>query len=234
MTVGEIIAEALVTHHIVPKKEVDDRVELLLKTVGLNTFHAKRYPHEFSSGQRQRIGIARALSVNPLFIVCDEPVSALDVSIQAQILNLLMELKSKYQLTYLFISHDLNIVRHISDSIAVMYLGKIVELGKAEDVSKRSLHPYTEALMKSAPVPNPNVKRKDSGLSGDVPNPADIPKGCSFHPRCPKAFEGCRDVEPEFAEATPGHFVSCLLYDTSWADPRDLDTHIHYRPKEEI
>jgi peptide/nickel transport system ATP-binding protein len=222
MTVGDILREALLVHHIVPRKEADDRVALLLQTVGLNFFHAKRYPHEFSSGQRQRIGIARALSLNPAFIVCDEPVSALDVSIQAQILNLLMDLKAKYQLTYLFISHDLGIVRHISDTIAVMYLGKIVEIGASESVSDDSLHPYTQVLMESAPIPDPNQIHSRTMLHGDVPSPAWIPSGCPFHSRCPKAFKECETIVPVLAESHPNHFVSCLIHDESWPNAHSL------------
>ncbi len=227
MTVGEMLSEAMQVHQIAPKKDIESKIEELLLTVGLNAFHSKRYPHEFSSGQRQRIGIARALSVDPSCIVCDEPVSALDVSIQAQILNLLMDLKDKYRLTYLFISHDLSIVRHISDRIAVMYLGKIVELGAAGVVGRNSLHPYTTALMDTAPVPDPEALRTRTPLRGDVPNPASIPPGCSFHTRCPHVFEACRTVEPRLGEYTSGHFVRCLLHQCSWPDERTM--HLYQR-----
>ncbi|MAT39696.1 MAG: hypothetical protein CL946_08850 [Ectothiorhodospiraceae bacterium] len=218
MTVGEILSEALRTHHIVQSKQLEERVALLLETVGLNAFHAKRFPHEFSSGQKQRIGVARALSVQPEFIVCDEPVSALDVSIQAQILNLLLDLKRRYQLTYLFISHDLSVIRHVSERIAVMYLGKIVELGTTKQLTSDPAHPYTKALLSAAPIPDPKRIPERTVLKGDVPNPSQVPSGCPFHPRCPEAFEECKRIVPDFAKRPDGRYVTCLLFNESWPE----------------
>ena len=231
LTVGSALREVLLVHGIVPRSEVGSRIAELLRMVGLNDFHARRYPHEFSSGQRQRIGIARALAVEPSFLVCDEPVSALDVSIQAQILNLLSDLRAALDLTYLFISHDLAVVRHIADRIAVMYLGRLVELGPVEAVMADALHPYTRTPLASAPVPDPDHVRVRPPLGTEVPSPIDIPSGCPFHTRCPEVFAECRTVVPLFAEARDGHLVSCLKYDicrpasvprTPHHDDRDL------------
>jgi oligopeptide transport system ATP-binding protein len=211
MTVGSIIGEPLDIHNLAKGKEKQQRVEELLRVVGLNPYFANRYPHEFSGGQRQRIGIARALAVNPSFIVCDEPISALDVSIQAQIINLLEELQDEFGLTYLFIAHDLSVVRHISDRIAVMYLGKIVELADRLDLYENPLHPYTKALLSAVPIPDPAIERKRERiiLTGDVPSPVAPPPGCRFHTRCPLADTICREQEPEFREVTPGHWAAC-------------------------
>jgi len=209
MTVGGMLTEALKLHNIVPKKQIKERVADLLDRVGLSPRHARRYPHEFSGGQRQRIGIARALSVEPKFIVCDEPVSALDVSIQAQIINLLQDLQKEFDLTYLFIAHDLSVVEHISDRVAVMYLGQIVELAESKELYSNPLHPYTKALLSAIPVPDPNRKSKRTVLTGDVPSPANVPSGCYFHPRCPVAREDCSERIPELEEFSPGHWARC-------------------------
>ncbi len=213
ISVGSAIREALMVHDIVPADACDTRVAELLDIVGLNSFHMRRYPHEFSSGQRQRIGIARSLAVEPDFILCDEPVSALDVSIQAQILNLLLDLRRSFGLSYLFISHDLAVVRHIADRIAVMYLGSIVELGSAERVMHEPLHPYTAALILAAPVPDPRRRRERILLEGDVPIPVDVPEGCPFHTRCPQRFADCSQIVPRMADIGEGHHVRCLLYE---------------------
>ncbi len=215
MTVGDIIGEPLDIHHLARGKEKAERVQELLRLVGLNPYFANRYPHEFSGGQRQRIGIARALAVEPEFIVCDEPISALDVSIQAQIINLLEELQGEFGLTYLFIAHDLSVVRHISDRVAVMYVGKIVELADRNTLYRRPLHPYTKALLSAVPVPDPEVeaRRQRVILTGDVPSPVNPPKGCRFHPRCRYARENCSVDEPEFQEVEKDHWVSCHYWD---------------------
>jgi oligopeptide transport system ATP-binding protein len=211
MTVGDIIGEPLEVHNIAKGKEKKERVQELLQIVGLNPYFVNRYPHEFSGGQRQRIGVARALAVQPDFIVCDEPISALDVSIQAQIINLLEELQEKFHLTYLFIAHDLSVVRHISDRIAVMYLGKIVELTDRDGLYANPLHPYTKALLSAVPIPDPVVeeKRERIILVGDVPSPVNPPSGCRFHTRCPLAIDICKRVDPEFRDVGNSHFVAC-------------------------
>ncbi|NQT59262.1 MAG: dipeptide ABC transporter ATP-binding protein [Bacteroidetes bacterium] len=213
MTIGNIISEAMIYHGIVSKAERQKRVEELLELVGLRTYFIRRYPHEFSGGQRQRIGIARALALNPEFIVCDEPISALDVSIQAQVVNLMEDLQKQFGLTYLFIAHDLSMVRHISNRIAVMYLGKIVELADKETLYKEPMHPYTEALLSAVPIPDPAIEenRERIVLQGDVPNPADPPPGCNFSTRCPKVMDICKEKEPEYREIVPGHFCACHL-----------------------
>ncbi len=211
MTVGDIIGEPLEVHSIAKGKEKKERVQELLQIVGLNPYFVNRYPHEFSGGQRQRIGVARALAVQPDFIVCDEPISALDVSIQAQIINLLEELQTKFNLTYLFIAHDLSVVRHISDRVAVMYLGKIVELTDRNSLYSNPLHPYTKALLSAVPIPDPNVeeKRERIILVGDVPSPVNPPQGCRFHTRCPLAIDICKRVDPEFRDVGSNHHVAC-------------------------
>jgi len=209
MPVGESIAEGLLVHGIGTRKERFDIVINTLRKVGLQDYHARRYPHEFSGGQRQRIGIARALALRPKFIVCDEPVSALDVSIQAQVLNILKELQAEFGLTYLFIAHNLSVVEHISDRVAVMYLGKMVELTGRDELYRNPLHPYTQALLSAIPVPDPDFKRERIILKGDVPSPLRPPSGCRFHPRCPVAMSHCSQQEPEFKEVSPGHWVAC-------------------------
>ncbi len=214
MTVGNIVSEPMQIHNLVPKQERTKRVQELLQTVGLNPYFANRYPHEFSGGQRQRIGIARALAANPDFIVCDEPVSALDVSIQAQIVNLLEDLQDQFGLTYLFIAHDLSVVRHISDRVAVMYLGKIVELADRNELYENPMHPYTKALLSAIPIPDPVIERQRERiiLTGDVPSPINPPSGCHFHTRCPYVMDVCKQVDPPFTEKADGHFVACHLY----------------------
>ncbi len=213
LTVGNIIAEPLEVHNIGTAKERRERVRELLRLVGLSPHFVNRYPHEFSGGQRQRIGVARALALQPDFIVCDEPISALDVSIQAQVVNLLEELQETFGLTYLFIAHDLSMVRHISDRTAVMYLGKVVELATRDELYAHPLHPYTQALLSAVPIPDPmkEGKRQRIILEGDVPSPANPPSGCRFHPRCPLAIDVCVEVEPEWREVAPDHWVACHL-----------------------
>lgn len=209
MTVGDIIGEPLVIHKIGTAKEREARVAELLEAVGLNPHYAKRYPHEFSGGQRQRIGIARALALDPQLIVCDEPVSALDVSIQAQVINLLQDLQKEFGLTYLFIAHDLSVVRHISNRVAVMYLGQVVEMAETERLFQKPLHPYSEALLSAVPQPNPEYQMERIILEGDVPSPINPPSGCYFHPRCPYAKDICRSEAPVFKEYDNGHFAAC-------------------------
>jgi oligopeptide transport system ATP-binding protein len=211
MTVGAIIGEPLEIHRVASGKAMRERVEELLELVGLNPYFSNRYPHEFSGGQRQRIGVARALALDPEFIVCDEPISALDVSIQAQVVNLLEELQDRLGLTYLFIAHDLSMVRHISDRVAVMYLGKIVELSDRDTLHNNPLHPYTQALLSAVPIPDPVVeeKRQRIILEGDVPSPANPPQGCNFNTRCPMVIDVCRELDPAFVEIAPGHYCAC-------------------------
>lgn len=211
MTVGDIIGEALDIHGVAKGRKREEKILELLNEVGLRPQHIRRYPHEFSGGQRQRIGIARALALYPRFIVCDEPVSALDVSIQAQIINLMEELQEKFGLTYLFIAHDLSVVKHISDRVAVMYLGKIVELADKDELYESPLHPYTRALLSAIPIPDPELKRQRILLEGDVPSPVDPPRGCRFHTRCREAQDICREQDPEFKDVGDGHFVACHL-----------------------
>lgn len=212
LPVGEIIGEAVREHHIVPENEYDAYLDRIMSSCGLMSYHKDRYPHEFSGGQRQRICIARALALNPDFIVCDEPVSALDVSIQAQIINLLRDLQKEFSLTYLFISHDLSVVEHISDTIGVMYLGDLVEYGPRERIFGRPLHPYTHALFSAIPMPDPDVKMNRVILEGSIPSPANPPSGCKFHTRCQKCMARCKTEVPVRREAEPGHFVVCHLY----------------------
>lgn len=212
MTVGEIIGEALDIHNLYPnKKDRADRIKELLSTVGLNTEHSNRYPHEFSGGQQQRVGIARALAVNPEFIVCDEPISALDVSIQSQVVNMLEDMQKDMGLTYLFIAHDLSVVRHISTRIGVMYLGTMVELAESYELNRHPLHPYTQTLLSAVPIPDPEVshKRQRIILEGDIPSPMNPPTGCRFHTRCPYATERCKTETPAFKEVSPGHWAAC-------------------------
>ena len=211
MTVGSIIAEPMVIHHMGSAAQRDKRVGELLELVGLRPEHAKRYPHEFSGGQRQRVGIARALAMDPKLIICDEAVSALDVSIQAQVLNLLRKLQKELGLTYIFIAHGLSIVKHISNRVGVMYLGKLVELAEGDSVYKNALHPYTRALISAIPEPDPEKVRQREILVGDVPSPVDPPGGCRFHTRCPHASERCRQSAPEFRDVGGGHFAACHL-----------------------
>ena len=213
LPVGEIIGEAVREHGLVSKDEFDDYIDQVMDNCGLQPFHKDRYPHEFSGGQRQRICIARALALNPEFVVCDEPVSALDVSIQAQIINLLKELQDQYKLTYLFISHDLSVVEHISDAVGVMYLGNLVEYGATVDIFKNPLHPYTKALFSAIPIPDPNAKMNRIVLEGSIPSPANPPSGCKFHTRCANCMARCKEEAPVQREVEPGHYVVCHLYD---------------------
>jgi oligopeptide/dipeptide ABC transporter ATP-binding protein len=209
MPIGESIAEGLKIHGIGTSRQRFETTIEMLRKVGLEDYHARRYPHEFSGGQRQRIGIARALALRPKFIVADEPVSALDVSIQSQVLNILKDLQREFGLTYLFIAHNLSVVEHISDRVAVMYLGKMAEFASRDELFRNPLHPYTQALMSAIPIPDPNLKRERIILQGDVPSPLNPPKGCRFHPRCPVAMEHCSMQEPPFKEVSPDHWVAC-------------------------
>lgn len=211
LRVGDSVMEGLEIHRIGNRKDRYQMAIDILKKVGLEEYHARRYPHEFSGGQRQRIGIARALALKPRFIVCDEPVSALDVSIQSQVLNILKDLQDEFGLTYLFIAHNLGVVEHISDRVAVMYLGKIVELTTRDELFRNPLHPYTKALMSAIPIPDPTLKRERTVLKGDVPNPINPPSGCRFHTRCPVAVAQCAEKEPPFVEKSAGHQVACWL-----------------------
>lgn len=211
LPIGESVMEGLDIHQIGTPKERFEIMIDMLKKVGLEDYHARRYPHEFSGGQRQRIGIARALALRPRFIICDEPVSALDVSIQSQVLNILKDLQDEFGLTYMFIAHNLSVVEHISDRVAVMYLGKMVELASRDELFSNCLHPYTQALFSAIPVARPNFKRERLILKGDVPSPLNPPKGCRFHPRCPLAIEQCAQEEPPFVERRPDHWVACWV-----------------------
>jgi len=213
MTVGELIEEPMKVHGLYTKRERKEKVREMMETVGLDPAYVQRYPHEFSGGQRQRIGIARALSLRPKLIVADEPVSALDVSIQSQILNLMEDLQDQFGLTYIFIAHDLSVVKHISDRVGVMYLGRMVEVAPKRELYDHPAHPYTQALLSAVPVPNPRHKRERIVLSGNVPSPANPPAGCAFHPRCPKAFDRCRAERPEMIHLGGEHYVACHLFD---------------------
>lgn len=212
MTIGEIIGEAVRQHGIVPKEEFKDYIIETMRLCGLPAYYYSRYPHEFSGGQRQRISIARSLALKPDLIICDEPVSALDVSIQSQIINLLVELQQKMGITYIFISHDLSVVEYISDEIMVMYLGSVAEHGTTEQIFNNTMHPYTKALLSAVPVPDPDSKKQRIILTGDIPSPANPPKGCKFHTRCSECMEICKSVEPKLKEYEPGHRVACHLY----------------------
>lgn len=218
-TIEKILGEPLLVHGMRDSKERRDKIYEFLEIVGLSRYHAKRYPHQFSGGQRQRIGIARALMTNPKLIIADEPVSALDVSIQAQVLNLMKDLQSEFNLTYIFIAHDLGVVRHISDRVGVMYLGKIVEVSESEQLYANPLHPYTQALLSAVPVPDPAYEKQEILLEGDIPNPADPPTGCTFHTRCPYVMDICRKEIPQLVEMEKGHSVACHLYN----DESDVD-----------
>ncbi|MEA4889263.1 MAG: oligopeptide/dipeptide ABC transporter ATP-binding protein [Clostridiaceae bacterium] len=219
LPIGEIIGEAVREHNIVPPAEYDHYIDRIMSSCGLQPYHKDRYPHEFSGGQRQRICIARALALNPEFVVCDEPVSALDVSIQAQIINLLKDLQEQFNLTYLFISHDLSVVEHISDTIGVMYLGDLVEYGGKEAIFAQPLHPYTKALFSAIPVPDPDARMNRIVLEGSIPSPANPPSGCKFHTRCAYCMEQCKTEIPQQKEIEPGHFVVCHLYNDEHAHP---------------
>ena len=218
MTIGNIISEAVKVHNIVPKEQVTEYVLDIMKKCGLQPHYYDRYPHEFSGGQRQRICIARALAVKPKLVICDEPVSALDVSIQAQIINLLKELQIKDNLTYIFISHDLSVVKYITDEIMVMYLGNVMEYGETDEIFDNPLHPYTKALFSAVPAPDPDIKMNRIILSGDIPSPANPPKGCKFHTRCEKCMNVCKFKTPEYVENTPNHFVACHLFNKEVMD----------------
>ena len=211
MTVSQIVGEPLIIHRVGTRRERTERIAELLSVVGLSPSHAGRYPHEFSGGQRQRIGIARALALNPKFIVCDEPVSALDVSVQAQVVNLLQDLQERLGLTYLFISHGLAVVEHISTRVGIMYLGKLVEVASSEEIFHNPLHPYTRALLSAIPIPDPDIKRERLPLAGDIPTAISPPSGCRFRTRCPIAEPECADEEPQLVEVSPNHFVACRL-----------------------
>lgn len=215
LPVGEIIGEGVREHNIVPPEEVDDYVSRIMRACGLQDYHKERYPHEFSGGQRQRICIARALALNPSFILCDEPVSALDVSIQAQIINLLRDLQKQFDLTYLFISHDLSVVEHISDTVGVMYLGNMVEFSSTEQIFAKPLHPYTKALFSAIPVPDPDYQMDRIILEGSIPSPSNPPSGCKFHTRCKECMEVCKHFAPDFIEVEPEHFCACHLYESA-------------------
>ena len=215
LTVGEIIGEAALQHGLVSKKNYRDYVLQVMKTCGLQPHYFERYPHEFSGGQRQRICIARALALKPELVICDEPVSALDVSIQAQIINMLKDLQKELGLTYVFISHDLSVVKHISDEVGVMYLGNMVEYGEKEQIFNNTLHPYTKALFSAVPVPNPHVKMNRVILKGDIPSPVNPPKGCKFHTRCEQCMEICKGIPPKYKEVEKGHFCACHLYNSA-------------------
>ncbi len=212
-TVEKILEEPLIVHGIGSKQERKKRVQEMLEVVGLGSYHAKRYPHQFSGGQRQRIGIARALMTRPKLIIADEPVSALDVSIQAQVLNLLEDLQKEFGLTYIFIAHDLGVVRHISDRVGVMYLGRLVELADSDALYEKPKHPYTQALLSAVPIPDPEHQQEKQVLSGDLPSPANPPKGCAFHTRCSACMDICKTTRPEFKEVEQGHYVACHLYE---------------------
>ena len=212
MKIKNIIAEGLVVHNLLDNKKRMKKVGEVLERVGISANSMDRFPHEFSGGQRQRIGIARALALDPKIIICDEAVSALDVSIRSQIINLFKELQKEFNLTYLFIAHDLSVIKFVSDRVAVMYLGKMVEIAPTKKFFQKTMHPYAQALVSAVPVPNPDYKRHRILLPGDVPSPVDPPKGCHFHPRCPKVMEICSKAEPEFIEIEEGHFVACHLY----------------------
>jgi len=214
-TIEKILEEPLIVHGLGDSKARKKKVYEFLEIVGLSRYHGKRYPHQFSGGQRQRIGIARALMTNPKLIIADEPVSALDVSIQAQVLNLMQDLQKELKLTYIFIAHDLGVVRHISDRVGVMYLGKMVELGGSESLYDKPLHPYTQALLSAVPVPDPNFEREQVIITGDIPSPSNPPSGCTFHTRCPFKMDVCTQVVPKLQEIEPGHSVACHLYDES-------------------
>lgn len=233
LPVGEIIGEAVKEHHIVPMEEYDDYITRIMKACGLQEYHKDRYPHEFSGGQRQRICIARALALNPEFIVCDEPVSALDVSIQAQIINLLRDLQKQFNLTYLFISHDLSVVEHISDTVGVMYLGNMVEYAETGELFENPMHPYTKALFSAIPIPDPDAKMDRIILEGSIPSPANPPKGCKFHTRCSECMEKCKCVAPEYREVKEGHFVACHLYNTEEMN-REVDAKMKEIKKETV
>lgn len=215
MSIGQLIEEPMIVQKTLGKQERKERVIELLEKVGLTEEAASKYPHEFSGGQRQRIGIARALANNPKFVIGDEPVSALDVSVQSQVLNLMEDLQDEFDLTYLFIAHDLSVVKHISDRVGVMYLGRICELAPKDSLYEQPLHPYTKALLSAVPVADVNVKREKIKLKGELPSPANPPSGCTFHTRCPECFDRCKEERPELMEAAPGHFVACHLYSST-------------------